>query len=106
MHDGVLANETAASPAHWIEVEIAYAKAEEQVLVGLKVPEGSIVEAAIKASGFLDRFPEIDLSVNKFGIFGCVCSLDRILQRNDRVEIYRPLLHDPKDSRKQRAAKR
>lgn len=106
MPDDAIMTGTIAASASWIAVEVVYAKAEEQALVCLKLPEGSTVAAAIEASGLLDQFPEIDLSVNKVGIFGSVCDLGRILKPNDRVEIYRPLLRDPKDSRKQRAAKK
>jgi putative ubiquitin-RnfH superfamily antitoxin RatB of RatAB toxin-antitoxin module len=53
----------------------------------------------------LARFPEIESSEIKVGIFGNVCRLDQVLRQADRVEIYRPLLHDPKDARRQRAAK-
>ncbi len=103
MLDGKTADVTSAS---MIEVELVYAKPEEQVLVCLKLPEGSTIEQAIDASGLLSHFPEIDLSVNKVGIFGRVCTLEQRLKQNDRVEIYRPLLHDPKESRRQRALKR
>jgi putative ubiquitin-RnfH superfamily antitoxin RatB of RatAB toxin-antitoxin module len=88
-----------------IDVEVAYAKPEEQVILSLKVPEGASVEQAIKASGLLSRFPEIEPSGIKAGIFGNVCSMDQILKQADRVEIYRPLFHDPKEARRQRAAK-
>lgn len=88
-----------------IDVEVAYAKPEEQVILALKVPEGSSVEQTIKASGVLVRFPEIELSGIKAGIFGNACRMDQILRQADRVEIYRPLLHDPKEARRQRAAK-
>lgn len=88
-----------------IDVEIAYAKPEEQVILSLKVPEGTAVEQALKASGLLARFPEIDPSGIKVGIFGSVCSMDQVLRQADRVEIYRPLFHDPKEARRQRAAK-
>lgn len=103
MLDGMTADATSTNE---IRVEIVYAKPEEQVLIGLKMSEGSTIEQAIDASGLLSRFPEIDLSVNKVGIFGRVCTLEQRLKPNDRVEIYRPLLHDPKESRRQRAAKR
>lgn len=89
-----------------IDIEVAYAKPEEQVILALKLPEGSSVEQAIKASGVLTRFPEIDLSgSNRVGIFGNVCGMDRILNQADRIEIYRPLLIDPKDARRRRAAR-
>ncbi|MGR9014733.1 MAG: RnfH family protein [Gammaproteobacteria bacterium] len=88
-----------------VELEVAYAKPEEQVIVELKMPEGSSVEAAIQASSLLERFPEIALSELKAGVFGVVCKLDQPVKDGDRIEIYRPLLHDPKEARRQRALK-
>ena len=88
-----------------IDVEVAYATPEQQMIVALKIPEGSTVEQAINASGLLVHFPEIDAAEIKAGIFGCVCKLDQPLKQADRVEIYRPLIHDPKEARRQRAAK-
>lgn len=87
-----------------IEVEVAYARPDEQVILALQVPAGSTIEAAIRRSGVLDRFPEIDLTANKVGVFGKVGRLDQELFDGDRVEIYRPLIADPKEARKQRAA--
>jgi putative ubiquitin-RnfH superfamily antitoxin RatB of RatAB toxin-antitoxin module len=92
-------------PSHKQNIEVAYASPRQQVILSVSVPENTTVEAAITLSGLLTQFPEIDLSVNKVGIFGNVCSLNKLLQENDRVEIYRPLVHDPKEARKQRAAK-
>jgi putative ubiquitin-RnfH superfamily antitoxin RatB of RatAB toxin-antitoxin module len=88
-----------------IDVEVAYATPEQQVIVALKMPEGVTVQQAIHASGLLSRFPEIDKTDLKAGVFGSVCKLDQTLRRADRVEIYRPLIHDPKEARRQRAAK-
>ena len=88
-----------------IDVEVAYATPEQQMIVALKMPEGTTVEQAINVSGLLDRFPEIDAADIKVGIFGNVCKLDQQLRQGDRVEIYRPLIHDPKEARRQRAAK-
>lgn len=88
-----------------IDVEVAYANPEHQVIVALSVPEGVTAEQAINASGLLNHFPEIDGADIKAGIFGSVCKLDQPLKQGDRVEIYRPLLHDPKEARRQRAAK-
>ena len=88
-----------------VEVEIAYAKPEHQVIVTLAMPEGATVEAVIKASGLLELFPEIALSELKAGIFGVACKLDQPVREADRIEIYRPLLHDPKEARRQRALK-
>ncbi len=88
-----------------IDIEVAYATSEQQVIVALKMPEGATVEQAISASGLLNRFPEIDGADIKAGIFGSVCKLDQSVRQADRVEIYRPLIHDPKEARRQRAAK-
>ncbi|MGR9087155.1 MAG: RnfH family protein [Gammaproteobacteria bacterium] len=85
-------------------VEVVYARPEEQVLIGLRLPMGSTVEDAIRASGLTSLFPEIDPVVDKVGIHGRICPLHQGLKPNDRVEIYRPLQHDPKDARRLRAA--
>ncbi len=89
-----------------IFVEVAYALPEEQVLLGLDVPEGTTAEQAVKLSGILERFPNIDLAKNKIGIFGKVTKPDTVLREKDRVEIYRPLIADPKESRRRRAEKK
>lgn len=87
-----------------IKVEVAYALPEEQVIVPLEVETGTTLQQAIKRSGILQRFMEIDLKTNKVGVFGKLSKLDSVLRANDRVEIYRPLLADPKEVRRQRAA--
>ena len=87
-----------------IDIEVAYARPDEQVILPLRVPAGTAIEDAIRRSGILDRFPEIDLAANKVGVFGKVGRLDQGLAEGDRVEIYRPLIADPKEARKQRAA--
>ena len=85
-------------------VEVAYARPESQVIIPLYVEEGTTIEQAIQQSGVLDSFPEIDLSVNKVGIFGKLSKLEQVLREKDRVEIYRKLIADPKEVRKKRAA--
>jgi len=87
-----------------ISVEVAYARPEEQVILALELPAGSTLRQAVEQSGILDRFPEIDPGSMKAGIFGKLKKADQVLQAGDRVEIYRPLIADPKDVRKQRAA--
>jgi len=87
-----------------IEVEVAYARPDEQVILPLRVPPGTTVDQAIRQSGILDRFPEIDPVAVKVGVFGKVGRPDQVLGPGDRVEIYRPLIADPKEARKQRAA--
>lgn len=86
-----------------MKVEVAYAKPEIQVIIPLEVEEGATIEEAIKKSGVLQRFPEIDLEVNKVGVFGKLGKLDQTLREMDRVEIYRKLIADPKEIRRKRA---
>jgi len=90
--------------ANEILVEIAYALPHEQLIVPIKVNQGITAEEAIHTSGIMQKFPEIDLSINKIGIFGKLAKADTHLRHLDRVEIYRPLIADPKEARKQRAA--
>lgn len=84
-------------------VEVAYARQDEQAILSVTWDEGLTVKAAIERSGVLRRFPEIDLAVNKVGVFGKLAQLDQVLRPGDRVEIYRPLIADPKQARKKRA---
>ncbi|MBM3391464.1 MAG: RnfH family protein [Betaproteobacteria bacterium] len=86
-----------------VSIEIAYALPQRQELVHLSMPEGSTVQQAIEASGLLQKHEEIDLKKNKVGIFGKLSRLDAVLRDRDRVEIYRPLIADPKEVRKKRA---
>lgn len=87
-----------------IKVEVCYALAARQELVALSLPPGSTVQQAIEASGLLAKYPEIDLAKNKLGIFAKLSKPESLLRDRDRVEIYRPLIADPKEVRKQRAA--
>ncbi len=89
-----------------IPVEVAYGRPDIQVIIPLEVAPGTTLEEAIRISGVLEQFPEIDLSSNKTGIFGKLAKPDTVLQPQDRVEIYRPLIADPKESRRKRAAKK
>lgn len=86
-----------------ILVEVAYAKPEVQVIIPLYVKNGTTLEQAIKQSGVLDDFPEIDLDKNKLGIFSKISPKNTVLREKDRIEIYRPLIADPKEVRKRRA---
>jgi hypothetical protein len=86
-----------------IQIEIVYALPQQQILLPLSVDAGTTVEAAIRRSGVLEQFPEIDLASNKVGIFSKLVKLDEMLRDKDRVEIYRPLIADPKEVRRQRA---
>ena len=94
----------AADKGQHFRVEVAYALPDSQVIVPVEVEQGETMRDAIERSGLLERFPEIDLEKGKFGIFSKVGKLDKVLQARDRVEIYRPLIADPKEVRKQRAA--
>jgi hypothetical protein len=90
--------------AEMLKVEVCYALPDKQVLVPLVLAEGATLQQALEASGLLEKNPEIDLQKNKFGIFSKLSKLDTVLRDRDRVEIYRPLVADPKEVRKQRAA--
>jgi len=87
-----------------IHVEVAYARPDQQVIVELDVPTGTTIEQLVLESGILETFPEIDLEKNKLGIFGKLVKKDSVLNQGDRVEIYRPLIADPKEVRRQREA--
>ena len=90
--------------AEMLNVEVCYALPEKQLLVPVRLPAGAILQQALEASGILEKHREIDLKKNKFGIFAKLSKLDSPLRDGDRVEIYRPLIADPKEVRKQRAA--
>ncbi|MGE5768755.1 MAG: RnfH family protein [Betaproteobacteria bacterium] len=90
--------------AEMLRVEVCYALPDKQVLVPVTLPEGATLQQALEASGLLDKHPEIDLKKNKFGVYAKLSKLDAVLRDRDRVEIYRPLIADPKEVRKQRAA--
>lgn len=85
-------------------VEVAFATPQKQLIIPLKVAPGTTAEQAVQASGILQKFPEIDLAQNKLGIFGKLIRNDLELREHDRVEIYRALIADPKEVRRQRAA--
>lgn len=87
-----------------IEVEVIYALPDEQLIVSVMVNADATVEEAVQHSGILDDYAEIDLAVNKVGIFGKLCKLNGSLRNKDRIEIYRPLIADPKEVRRKRAA--
>ena len=87
-----------------IQVEVAFAREDDQALLAVEGAKGMTVREAIERSGILKRFPEIDLEINKVGIFGRLVTLEQALDTGDRVEIYRPLIADPKAQRKKRAA--
>jgi len=89
--------------ANHINVEVAYALPDEQVILSLEVPSDCVVEDAIKRSGILETYPQIDINTDRVGIFGKMCKLNASLRDKDRIEIYRKLIADPKESRRQKA---
>lgn len=88
-----------------IHVEVAYARAHEQKIIAMKVKEGTTVLNAARESGIIDCFPEINLDEARLGIFGKTVLRpgEEVLREGDRVEVYRPLIADPKEVRKRRA---
>lgn len=86
-----------------INIEVVYALPDEQILLRQSVPTGTTVAEAVLASGLLDKHPEIDLALNKLGIFGKLSKADAVVRDRDRIEIYRPLIADPKEVRRKRA---
>lgn len=86
-----------------LHVEVVYALPHEQRVLNLVVDKNSTVETIIQQSGVLELYPEIDLSKNKVGIFSRNVKLDSTVRDRDRIEIYRPLLADPKEIRRKRA---
>ena len=85
-----------------IDVEVAYAAPQRQITKTVTLPAGSSVEQAIRASGLLDEFPEIDLAHQRVGVFSEFVRLDEFLHGGERVEIYRALTADPKEMRRRR----
>ena len=87
-----------------IRVEIVYALPQRQELVEVRLPEGATARQAIEASGLLEKYPDIELDRrNKLGIYAKLVKADSEVRDRDRVEIYRPLIADPKAVRKKRA---
>lgn len=88
-----------------IVIEVAYALPTKQTLLEVSVPADSTVQQGIELSTILSQYPDIDLKVNKVGIWSRVAKLKDTLRDGDRIEIYRPLIADPKEVRKRRAEK-
>ena len=86
-----------------INIEVVYALPSEQILLRKSVPAGTSVAEGVRLSGMLDKHPEIDLDRNKLGIFGKLTKADAVVRDKDRIEIYRPLIADPKEVRRKRA---
>ena len=90
-----------------IMVEVVYALPDKQRLLRLNLPAGTNMREAVLRSGIQQHFPGLDVQQAPLGIFGKAVAKpeERVLEEGERVEIYRPLLADPKEARKQRAAK-
>jgi len=88
--------------ADHLQIEVCYALPNEQRIFAFEVQDGCDVEQAIKRSGVLEAYPEIELVTFKVGIFGKMCKLNATLRDKDRIEIYRKLIADPKESRRQK----
>lgn len=88
-----------------ITVEVAYAKPNEQCILKVTLAAGSTIAQAIEQSGINKKFPEIDLKKQKIGIFSKLKQLSDLIKEGDRIEIYRPLLIDPKEARRVKAKK-
>ena len=88
-----------------LKVEVAYAAGREVELISLEVPAGTTAGEAVRRSGFSTRYPGLDTGPGRIGIFGKACPDATVLKDGDRVEIYRPLLADPKEARRRRAAR-
>lgn len=88
-----------------MKIEVIYALPERQELVTLDLPENSTAQQAVEASGLLQKYPDIELGGrNKLGVYAKLVKADAVLRDRDRVEIYRPLIADPKEVRRQKAA--
>ncbi len=87
-----------------LDVEVIYALATEQALLRLRVAAGTTAGQAIERAGVLARYPELDTATLRIGIFGKFVAWNTVLKTGDRVEIYRPLIVDPKDARRRRVS--
>jgi putative ubiquitin-RnfH superfamily antitoxin RatB of RatAB toxin-antitoxin module len=98
-----MGNDNSLHPSS-IRVEVAYAQPDRQLIIPIEIAEGATLEQAIIQSRIQEQFPEIQLQTAKVGVFGKLSKLSAIARTGDRIEIYRPLLADPKEVRKKRAA--
>lgn len=92
--------------AELLRVQVCYATPLREILRELTVEQGATIEQAIVQSGILTDVAGIDLALQPVGVFGKKRPLDTVLRDRDRIEIYRALVADPKDSRRRRAEKR
>lgn len=92
--------------AEQLRIQVVYATPAREILRELTVEQGATIEEAIVRSGLLGEVPDIDLAVQPVGLYGKKRALDTVLRDLDRIEIYRPLVADPKESRRRRAEKK
>lgn len=97
--------ESNVKPDETITIEVVYGTPISQKIIEVSVDVEATIENAIKASGIMSIYTEIDLAINKVGIWNRAAKLTDTLSDLDRIEIYRPLLADPKEVRKRRAEK-
>ena len=93
----------AGGQASVLNIEVGYALPDQQVLIALAVEEGTTIREAIARSGLLERFPGLRAGPGRVGVFGRVVDPDALVRDGDRIEIYRPLIADPRDARRERA---
>ena len=94
-----------STPTESINVEVAYATLKKQIICTVNIDPGTTIGAAIVQSGIMMDFPELELEDAKVGLFGKAAAMTTVLFDGDRVEIYRPLIADPKEIRRKRAEK-
>jgi putative ubiquitin-RnfH superfamily antitoxin RatB of RatAB toxin-antitoxin module len=86
-----------------IRIEVAYATPEKQAILTLFVPPGTTVAGGIGLSAIRDEFPDLEIDSGRVGIFSRKVPMDHVLRDGDRIEIYRPLIADPKEVRRRKA---
>ncbi len=92
-----------AKTADSIAIEVVYALPRKADLIRLSLPAGCTLRQAVEASGLMQKHADIDVENGRFGIYGKLSKPDTLLRERDRIEIYRPLLADPKEVRRRRA---
>lgn len=91
--------------AEMIAVEVAFADPEKQLIISIQIAKGASVKQAIDDSGIVEQMTGIDLAKMVVGVWSKECQLDKAVLEGDRIEIYRPLKHNPMDARRGRAIK-
>ena len=105
MSEEMMSEDVNVNVSEQLAIEVVYGTPTRQEIISTTVGENTTVEQAILSSGIIEEFPEIDLAVNNVGIWNRAVKLGDIVKDLDRIEVYRPLLADPKEVRKRRAEK-